>query len=161
MNERVKQRYEKLKKDSIGYKLNPDEKFVAMLAEGMLSNQDRYGLETCPCRLYEGEKEDNLDIVCPCIYRDDDLAEYGACFCALYVTDGNPAAPVPERRPSLSERQALKKEKEERKLETPVLTALPYPVYRCEVCGYLSANNHPPHICPICKAGKERFERFM
>jgi ferredoxin-thioredoxin reductase catalytic chain len=38
---------------------------------------------------------------------------------------------------------------------------LPLPVWRCKVCGYLCARDEPPEICPICKAGKERFERFM
>ena len=35
------------------------------------------------------------------------------------------------------------------------------PVWRCKVCGYLSAMDEPPGVCPICKARKERFERFM
>jgi len=38
---------------------------------------------------------------------------------------------------------------------------LPLPVWRCKVCGYLCAREGPPEICPICKAKKERFERFM
>lgn len=38
---------------------------------------------------------------------------------------------------------------------------LKYPVWRCVVCGYLAARDGPPGICPICKAGKERFERFL
>ena len=35
------------------------------------------------------------------------------------------------------------------------------PVYRCRVCGYLSARDEPPERCPVCKAEKDRFERFM
>jgi ferredoxin-thioredoxin reductase catalytic chain len=38
---------------------------------------------------------------------------------------------------------------------------LPLPVWRCRVCGYLCARDGPPEVCPICKARKERFERFM
>lgn len=38
---------------------------------------------------------------------------------------------------------------------------LPLPVWRCKVCGYLCARDEPPELCPICKASKERFERFM
>ncbi|MGD2148169.1 MAG: ferredoxin:glutaredoxin reductase, partial [Anaerolineae bacterium] len=34
------------------------------------------------------------------------------------------------------------------------------PVWRCRVCGYLAAREHPPGRCPICKAKKDRFERF-
>jgi rubrerythrin len=41
------------------------------------------------------------------------------------------------------------------------LSALPLPVWRCRVCGYLCARDDPPELCPICKAKKERFERFI
>lgn len=158
MDERVKKRLEKLKKDAAagGYKLNPDEEFTEGLVEGLLANNDRYGIESCPCRLMTGKPEDNLDIVCPCVYRDDDLADYGACFCALYVTDdANEQKQVPERRPPANERANTKK------AGGTAPSSLSYPVYRCSVCGYLCANNNPPRICPICKSGAERFERFM
>jgi ferredoxin-thioredoxin reductase catalytic chain len=157
MDERVKNRLEKLKTDagSAGYLLNQDENFVADLVEGLITNNDRYGIESCPCRLFTGTQSDNMDIVCPCVYRDDDLAEYGACFCALYVVKGAPTTQVPERRPSLEERQKTQSK------ATPTIGTLPYPVYRCSVCGYLCANTHPPNVCPICKAKKDRFERFL
>ena len=41
------------------------------------------------------------------------------------------------------------------------LSELKYPVYRCKICGYLCARENPPEICPICKAEKDRFERFL
>ena len=165
MDERVQKRLEALKKDAAagGYKLNPDEGFLADLAEGLVTNNDRYGLEICPCRLINGAPEENLDIVCPCVYRDDDLADYGACFCALYVTDGVPDKQVPERRPPREKRQATdtgRKGFEEAPSGT-LASALKYPVYRCTVCGYLCANTHPPRVCPVCKAKAERFERFL
>ena len=122
-------------------------------------NNDRYGLEICPCRLIDGAPEENLDIVCPCVYRDDDLADYGACYCALYVTDGIPTKQVPERRPPKEERKVAEAARQEASGAPAV--ALKYPVYRCTVCGYLCANTNPPRVCPICKAKAERFERFM
>lgn len=158
MEERVKARIDKLRKDAAagGYKLNPDEFFVEGLAEGLLANKDRYGIESCPCRLMTGKPEENLDIVCPCVYRDDDLADYGACFCALYVTDkADEHKQVPERRPPSGERAKKLNE------NSAIPSSLPYPVYRCSVCGYLCANNNPPRVCPICKADSERFERFI
>ena len=160
MDERVKKRIEKLRADAAagGYTLNPDEEFVADLTEGMLANADRYGIESCPCRLLEGSAEDNRDIICPCVYRDDDLAEYGACFCALYVAKDKPVKQAPERRPPLEER---KQKTTPSTLADAVPVGLAYPVYRCSVCGYLCANTNPPRVCPICKASAERFERFM
>lgn len=158
----VKERLEKLRHDAEegGYILNPDDGFVEDLCKGLIANNERYGIESCPCRLFEGDStEDNMDIVCPCVYRDDDLAEFGACYCALYVTDNAKShKQVPERRPPLEQRRANKKTVKDNNAPKAVL---PYPVFRCGVCGYLCANNNPPRVCPVCKAKAERFERFM
>ena len=86
-----------------GYHLNPDREFTLGLARGLLVNESRYGYQSCPCRLASGNADEDRDIVCPCDYRDPDLAEYGACYCALYVTqevlDGTAKLrKVPERR---------------------------------------------------------------
>ena len=162
----VKGYAEKLERDaqSGGYHLNPDKQFTMDLAEGLMVNMRRYGYESCPCRLAAGVKEDDLDIVCPCDYRDADLEEYGTCYCNLYVSrdvlDGKKqAGPIPERRPPKPERDAMKAEHG----ATGGQSAgdLPLPVWRCRVCGYLCARDAPPETCPICKAKKERFEQFM
>jgi ferredoxin-thioredoxin reductase catalytic subunit len=146
-----------------GYRLNPDEEFVKNLVRGLLKNEQRYGYRACPCRLASGVKDQDLDIVCPCDYRDADINEYGACYCALYVNEAiatgkQKAAPVPERRPPRSERGMTRTV---RTVSTTALPVFPLPVWRCKVCGYLCAREQPPGICPICKATKERFERFI
>jgi len=144
--------YQRLKREAeeAGYSLNPDVDFVLDLMEGLLTNEERYGYWACPCRLADGEREKDLDIICPCIYRDPDLDEYGACYCALYVSEevikgGKEAGPVPERRGTEAIRQTV-----------PTI-----PVWRCTVCGYLCARPQPPLKCPICKVDKDRFERFI
>ena len=91
-----------------GYNLNPDEEFAKNLVRGLLKNEQRYGYRACPCRLASGIKEEDLDIVCPCDYRDADIEEHGACYCALYVNEAiaigkQKVAPIPERRPPRSE----------------------------------------------------------
>jgi len=156
--------YEKLKKDAVsgGYNLNPDAEFTRGLINGLLVNQKRYGYQSCPCRLAAGKKEEDLDIICPCDYRDQDVVEYGACYCALYVSqpvlDGSQELKsIPERRPPRSVR--MKTAAAAKPAQT--LSSLPLPVWRCKVCGYLCARDGPPEICPICKAKKERFERFI
>ncbi len=63
-----------------GYHLNPDREMTLMLAEGLNTNLKRYGYMLCPCRMGEGEMEKDLDIICPCDYRDADLDEYGQCY---------------------------------------------------------------------------------
>ncbi len=50
------------------------------VVEGILKNIKRYGYPLCPCRLSGGSREKDLDIICPCDYRDEDTEEYGACY---------------------------------------------------------------------------------
>ncbi|MGI2335716.1 MAG: ferredoxin-thioredoxin reductase catalytic domain-containing protein [Dehalogenimonas sp.] len=152
--------YQKLDADAEdgGYHLNPDIPFTKSLVEGLLVNTDRYGYQACPCRLASGEKAEDLDIICPCDYRDPDISEYGACFCGLYVNTAikqgkQTVQPVPERRG-----QEMTEAKEP---AGGVSIKLSQPVWRCKVCGYLSARPEPPDNCPICKVPKERFERFI
>ena len=156
--------YERLKREAetAGYYLNPDLDFVLNLVEGLLVNEERYGYWACPCRLADGVREKDLDIICPCDYRDADLVEYGACYCALYVSEeiaqGTQDVPVvPERRPVESS-DAGEEEHEE---ELVGLTPGGIPIWRCKVCGYLCARPNPPLKCPICKADQDRFELFM
>jgi len=156
-SERLRKTYEQLKADAEagGYHLNPDEAWTLGLIEGLLTNEDRYGYWACPCRLASGNKDEDLDIICPCDYRDADLNDWGACYCALYVSDEvlegkRPLQSVPERRPA----------------QRPKTGPRPEPaggirLWRCRVCGYLCAREHPPGVCPICKAKRERFEPFV
>ena len=150
--------------ESGGYHINPDMDITLGLVKGLMVNEQRYGYRSCPCRLASGDAEDDLDMVCPCNYRDADVEEYGTCYCGLYVSrdvvDGKKTVEsIPERRPPKADRDALKKKKAKTK-KSPA-GDLPLPVWRCQVCGYLCARDGPPGICPICKAKKERFERFM
>ncbi|MBN2586127.1 MAG: hypothetical protein JXA64_00140 [Candidatus Fermentibacteraceae bacterium] len=145
-----------------GYSLNPDREFIMELMEGLLTNTDRYGYMACPCRLADGRRDEDLDIICPCDYRDADLVEYGACYCGLYVADevsegGIELKAVPERRPADPAERAGRR----RGGGDTGSMSLPYPVYRCRVCGYLCAREEPPGKCPVCGVSSDRFQRFM
>jgi ferredoxin-thioredoxin reductase catalytic subunit len=146
--------------EAAGYFLNPDKEFVLSLMGGLLTNKERYGYQSCPCRLADGVRERDLDIICPCDYRDPDLDEFGACYCALYVsqeiaTGEKEPPPVPERRGAQPQPSD-----EEHDGELVGFTTSGIPVWRCIICGYLCARPQPPLKCPICKADKDRFERF-
>jgi len=80
--EEVDRLYERLKKEAEagGYHLNPDVEMTRALVKGLLTNEKRYGYQACPCRLASGRKEEDLDIVCPCDYRDADVVEFDACY---------------------------------------------------------------------------------
>jgi len=144
-----------------GYHLNPDRETTIMLCEGLVTNAERYGYMSCPCRLATEKIEADLDIICPCDYRDPDLTDYNACYCSLYVSQGvvegkEKIGSIPERRPPREKRKITKAVPQK-----ATLSSLPLPVWRCKVCGYLCARDGPPEVCPICKAKKERFERFI
>jgi ferredoxin-thioredoxin reductase catalytic chain len=147
--------------EASGYHLNPDLDFTRGLIEGLLVNEQRYGYRACPCRLAVGDKQKDLDVICPCDYRDADLLDWGACYCALYVSEEvlqgkREVQPIPERRPPEGQRsQDHPARAPGRPGGEPAL-----PVWRCRVCGYLCAREKPPGVCPICKAKRERFERF-
>ena len=172
--EHVRQRAESDAK-TYGYYLNPDPDFLKDLVEGLKRNEERYGYPSCPCRLATGKFELDRDIICPCDYRDPDVAQYGACYCALFVRKDvfegkKPLEPVQERRPI---------EKQNRTYGTNVETGTPRPsekaagqgakevpqiqlkMWYCKQCGYVCFREEPPYICPICKARKELFAEII
>jgi len=157
-----------------GYYLNPDRNFLKDLLSGLKENEERYGYPSCPCRLSSGKIEFDRDILCPCDYRDPDIEEYGACYCALYVRKDafegrTPIAPVPERRPLDKQYRAFGRTvgttstkippgAGEEASGKPSETRLR--LWYCRQCGYVVFREEPPYICPICKAKKEMFSEL-
>jgi ferredoxin-thioredoxin reductase catalytic subunit len=91
--------------EPLGYFYNSDKDTVYELLKGLMINKERYGYMSCPCRLASGDYEKDQDIICPCEYRAPDVAEFGSCYCGLYVSsDWNEGkiehGYVPERRSS-------------------------------------------------------------
>ena len=80
--EEVNRHYDRLNREAEagGYHLNPDVEFTKDLVRGLLVNQARYGYAACPCRRASGVRAEDLDIICPCDYRDADLIEFGDCY---------------------------------------------------------------------------------
>jgi ferredoxin-thioredoxin reductase catalytic chain len=102
----VSELYDLLKKaqEPKGYFFNKDKDHVLALLAALLVNKERNGYMGCPCRLLCGESDWDKDIICPCVYREEDVREYGNCYCSLYVSpEWNeariPHDYVPERRP--------------------------------------------------------------
>ena len=98
--------YEMLRKvqEPQGYYFNNDRERVFELLEALLINKERYGYMACPCRLASGNRKNDEDIICPCVYRIPDVKEYGSCYCNLYVSkewneDKVTREYVPERGP--------------------------------------------------------------
>ena len=103
--------YEKLKpfQESKGRYFNKDKDSVLWLLDALNQKMTRYGYMSCPCRLTSGDREKDKAISCPCLYCDDDIRDFGACYCGLYVSkeynerpdDAEPVY-VPDRHVSLA-----------------------------------------------------------
>ncbi len=98
--------YEMLKKaqEPKGYYFSNNKERVMELLDALLLNKERYGYMCCPCRLSAGDKAQDADIICPCKYREEDVKEFGSCYCNLYVSkewnEGKISQEyIPERRP--------------------------------------------------------------
>lgn len=87
-----------------GWAANPDDSFRGVIAEGLTTNANRFGYYLCPCRDGDGDRDADADIVCPCVYADPDIDEYGQCFCGLFLSKGRvergetEVGQIPERR---------------------------------------------------------------
>jgi len=154
--------------------LCPDPKMLEDLLEGLVENEERYGYPSCPCRMATGELEKDIDIICPCYYRDPDVEEYGQCYCSLYVSKAvkegeEPIRSIPERRPiekqvaSLGIEEEYKEEKRvspEDALRHDIQTTDRRMLY-CKQCGYMIYRDDPPYRCPICQAKQEMFAEVV
>jgi ferredoxin-thioredoxin reductase catalytic chain len=157
-----------------GYYLTPQPELLQGFLEGLKTNEDRYGYPICPCRLSSGNFEFDRDIICPCDYRDPDVAQYGSCYCRLYVNkqvyESKNLPEVPERRPIEKQQRAYgtpaavnqaSSQSQQEKLAA-AQTPKPQPnvkkkLWYCKQCGYVVFREDPPYVCPICKAKREMF----
>lgn len=172
--EKVRQRAEADAK-TYGYHLHPDTEFLGDLLDGLKRNEERYGYPSCPCRIASGKLELDRDIICPCDYRDPDVAEYGSCYCALYVRKDlyegkTPILPIPERRPREKQARAYASAgvkaaatTAEKPFATPIVeqpVRIKKKLWYCKQCGYVVFREDPPYVCPICKAKREMFAQI-
>ena len=68
------------------FKLNPDKKHVDQIAAGVLENEKKHDLKLCPCRVRDGTKERDLELICPCNFKmHDTWSKEGRCWCGLFV----------------------------------------------------------------------------
>jgi len=177
VNKQEMQKRMQKKADEAKFYICPDKTLLDDLLDGLVKNEERYAYASCPCRVSSGVKDNDVDIICPCEYREADIGEFGTCYCGLFVSkeisqDPSKLRSIPERRPveiiDAASEAKLAKEKGTLKEVPARATATKgktegkkrLPVWRCVVCGYLCARELPPPICPICKAKKDRFELF-
>ncbi|UCE12525.1 MAG: ferredoxin:thioredoxin reductase [Candidatus Heimdallarchaeota archaeon] len=86
-----------------GWKLNSDKEQLDDLITGLQANFNRLGYYNCPCRDSQEDHQLDRDIICPCRYAEQDIKDYGYCYCTLYqqldFDISRPLRMIPERRP--------------------------------------------------------------
>ena len=93
--------------------LNMDSNTFNNLIDGLVDNKRNLGYQSCPCRLASGNRDLDRDLICPCDYASQDVKEYGACYCNLYMREDfyetikKDYVLVPERRPAEKEKAVL------------------------------------------------------
>ncbi|HOT94874.1 MAG TPA: ferredoxin-thioredoxin reductase catalytic domain-containing protein [Methanoregulaceae archaeon] len=85
-NEEEMRAWAEAEAESNGIRLNPDERQLAVVIRGLVRNRERFGERYCPCRIRTGDPEKDQQIICPCIFRDEELKADGRCHCNLFFT---------------------------------------------------------------------------
>jgi len=76
--------------DNNDFMLNPDEEHVSMVIDGVLANEKDCGVKLCPCRLRDGTRKRDLELICPCNFKTQDTwKSEGRCWCGLFVKRGS------------------------------------------------------------------------
>lgn len=88
--------------DKQGWEPSRDPSFYEDLCTGLESNWNRYGYFLCPCRDSAGSREKDQEVICPCTYAQEDIEEYGHCYCSLYwskdfAKSGKSPSGIPDR----------------------------------------------------------------
>ncbi len=68
-----------------GFRLNPDDKIVNGIIKGLLKNKKEKGELYCPCRIVSGNKDEDMKIICPCVFHLSEIKKDGHCHCNLFV----------------------------------------------------------------------------
>ena len=66
--------------------LNPDLELVNMVLDGLFANEKSCGLKLCPCRIRDGTRKCDMDLICPCNFKSQNIWKTeGRCWCGLFV----------------------------------------------------------------------------
>lgn len=67
--------------------LNYEEKQLRAVIRGLARNLIRHGEQYCPCRIRSGDSEEDKEIICPCIFHENEIRQLGRCHCNLFFDD--------------------------------------------------------------------------
>lgn len=74
-----------------GWILNQDIRQLDVVIRGLARNETRFGARYCPCRIRSNDPARDREIICPCIFHEQEIAEDGHCHCNLFFACGTGA----------------------------------------------------------------------
>lgn len=74
--------------DKTGWTINPSDKQLARIYDGLSNNLIKYETLYCPCVIIHGDRN-NDDHICPCTRAKDDIESKGMCRCRLFFATKN------------------------------------------------------------------------
>ena len=69
----------------VGIKLNPNKKELDHIIKGLLLKKKKHGRIYCPCRVITCNKENDKEIICPCVFHRGEIELKGKCLCQLFI----------------------------------------------------------------------------
>ncbi|HUT27702.1 MAG TPA: ferredoxin-thioredoxin reductase catalytic domain-containing protein [Methanomassiliicoccales archaeon] len=59
---------------------------IELLSKGVLENHKNKGQRYCPCRITTGDRQIDLNLICPCNFlKQPVFKETGECWCGLFI----------------------------------------------------------------------------
>jgi len=72
--------------DPLGYKFTPDGEMMNALLDAEVELEKQSGSPFCPCQGRGQSREENMQVVCPCIpYHKEYFDHMRRCWCGLFV----------------------------------------------------------------------------
>lgn len=87
--------------EPLGFKFTPDDELAEFLLDQEVKLEQKLGMPFCPCQGRLGTREQDVQIVCPCIpFHRAHFDAMKRCWCGLFVhqdvTDPDSLAQIPE-----------------------------------------------------------------
>lgn len=80
----IRERLEKYLTEKEFY-FNSDPDMVDSILKAMAKRREKLGADYCPCRRVTGDQEKDAQIICPCVYHEQEIEQDGHCHCHLFT----------------------------------------------------------------------------
>jgi len=72
--------------ESVDINLQPNEKILDGVLNGLLKKKEKFGDIHCSCRVSTGDSKKDAEITCPCVFHRGEIEIEGHCKCNLFFS---------------------------------------------------------------------------